>query len=106
MEDENLQNNIIESKEDNLESSPEEEYEEVEEDVEVEEEVETEEMEFSLGASEINEWINELTRLKEDKGSVDLEVDEENSLRINFEEDEYEEVEVEDDEEDEEEGEE
>jgi hypothetical protein len=51
------------------------------------EDVETEEMEFSLTEEEIDEWINELTRLKEDKEFILLEVDEENTLRINFQED-------------------
>ncbi len=63
------------------EDGDDEEYEEVEE------EVETEEMEFSLTEDEINEWINELTRLKEDKEFILLEVDEENTLKINYQED-------------------
>lgn len=50
------------------------------------EDVETEEMEFSLTESEIDEWINELTRLKEDKEFILLEIDEENALKINYQE--------------------
>lgn len=50
------------------------------------EEVEAEETEFSLTEGEIDEWINELTRLKEEKTSVDLEIDEQNILKVNFEE--------------------
>jgi hypothetical protein len=64
---------------------------EIEEDSEEEledEEVEVNEMEFSLTESEIDEWINELTRLKEEKSSIELFIDEENDLKINFEEEE------------------
>lgn len=50
------------------------------------ENVETEETEFSLTEDEINEWINELTRLKEDKEFILLEIDEENALKINYQE--------------------
>lgn len=60
------------------EEDSEEEYEETEEDME------TEETEFSLTEDEINEWINELTRLKEDKEFILLEIDEENTLKINY----------------------
>lgn len=50
------------------------------------EDVETEETEFSLTDEEIDEWISELTRLKEDKEFILLEMDEENSLKINYQE--------------------
>ena len=61
------------------------EYEEVEEDVE------TEETEFSLTGDEIESWIIELTKLKEEKTPIELEVDEETNLKINYEEDSVEE---------------
>jgi hypothetical protein len=50
------------------------------------EEIEIDEIEFSLDVEEIDEWINELTRLKEEKESIDLMIDEETFLKINFEE--------------------
>jgi hypothetical protein len=53
---------------------------------EVEEEVAVDEMEFNLTPSEIDEWISELTRLKEEKGSIELAVDDENDLVIKYEE--------------------
>ena len=52
------------------------------------EDVEVEEIEFGLSESEIDEWINELTLLKEEKGHITLSVDEDTDLKINFEEDE------------------
>lgn len=48
------------------------------------EDVEVEEIEFSLSEDEIDEWINELTLLKEEKGSIVLNVDDETDLKINF----------------------
>ena len=51
---------------------------------EVEEDVETEETEFSLTEDEIEEWIAELTRLKEDKEFILLEIDETTNLKINY----------------------
>jgi hypothetical protein len=71
----------------NVDLNEDSEKENPEEDSEEFEEVETEEMEFSLTEDEINEWINELTRLKEDKEFILLEVDEENTLKINYQED-------------------
>jgi hypothetical protein len=53
-----------------------------------EENINLEEMEFSLTEDEIEEWINKLTELKENKNSIELEIDEENILKINFEEEE------------------
>ena len=49
------------------------------------EDIEVEEIEFGLDEDEIDEWINELTRLKEEKGNIILNVDEETDLKINFE---------------------
>jgi hypothetical protein len=46
-----------------------------------------EQMEFSLTEEEINEWIIKLTELKFHKNPIELDVDDENSLLINFEED-------------------
>ena len=45
---------------------------------------EVEEFEFELSGSEIDEWINELSRLKEEKDSIYLEIDEETVLKINY----------------------
>jgi len=61
-----------------------------------EKDVEVEETEFSLTEDEIDEWINELTTLKEEKKQITLSVDEETDLKINYEEsDESEETEEE-----------
>ena len=87
MDEESLQRDIeaIEAeKKEFLEKGKVEGEDEIEE--EVEEDVDVEETEFSLTASEIDEWINELTKLKEEKGSIELEVDEETNLKINYEE--------------------
>ncbi len=61
-----------------------------EEIIEIEEE---EEIEFEMTESEIDEWISELTRLKEEKNSAELFIDDELSLRINYIEDAGEETE-------------
>jgi hypothetical protein len=45
---------------------------------------EVEEIEFNLSADEIDEWINELTLLKEEKGNIILDIDDELSLKINY----------------------
>ncbi|MFB6246223.1 MAG: hypothetical protein ABEI74_01360 [Candidatus Pacearchaeota archaeon] len=50
------------------------------------EEVEANEIEFNLTEDEINEWINELVRLRDEKSSIELDIDEENALKINYEE--------------------
>ena len=74
--EENIEKNIEaleEEKEEYLEKHP-------------DEDVEVEEIEFGLDEDEIDEWINELTRLKEEKGNIILNVDEETDLKINFEE--------------------
>ena len=74
--EENIEKNIEaleEEKEEYLEEHP-------------DEDVEVEEIEFGLDEDEIDEWINELTRLKEEKGNIILNVDEETDLKINFEE--------------------
>ena len=49
---------------------------------------EVEEIEFSLPQNEIDEWINELTRLKEEKEPAVLFIDDELYLKINPEEEE------------------
>jgi len=49
-----------------------------------EEDVEVEEIEFSLNEEEIEEWINELSLLKENKNQITLSVDEETDLKISF----------------------
>lgn len=48
------------------------------------EQTEVEEIEFSLDDSEIGEWISELTRLKEEKGTIVLSVDDETDLVLNY----------------------
>lgn len=48
------------------------------------EDVEVEEIEFNLSDDEIDEWISELTRLKEEKGHILLNVDDETDLKINY----------------------
>ena len=52
--------------------------------IDVEEDVETEEIEFEMTESEIDEWISELTRLKEEKNSAELFIDEGLSLKVNY----------------------
>jgi len=73
----------------NIESLEEEKTEYLEE--HPEEDVEVEEIEFSLTGDEIDEWISELTRLKEEKGNIILNVDDETDLKINFDEEKVEE---------------
>ena len=65
-------------------------------------EEEGEEIEFEMNEEEIDEWINELTKLKEEKSSINLIIDDTNSLKINFNDEpiEEEEEDSEDDEED------
>ncbi len=48
--------------------------------------IDGEQMEFSLTEDEVNEWIVKLTELKFHKNPVELDIGEENSLVINFEE--------------------
>jgi hypothetical protein len=55
--------------------------------------VEGEQTEFGLTEDEINEWIIKLTELKFHKNSIELEIDDENNLLINFQEDSEEEEE-------------
>ncbi len=59
-----------------------------EETEDVEEEINVDETEFSLTENEIDEWIVKLTELKVEKNPIELEVDEKNVLKINFEENE------------------
>lgn len=69
-----------------LKSYPEEGQPESSEEEYEYEEYEANETEFSLTDDEINEWINELVRLRDEGVSVELDIDEENSLKINYEE--------------------
>lgn len=50
------------------------------------EEREVEETEFSLTSEEIDEWLEKLIELRENKSSIELDVDNETSLKINYEE--------------------
>ena len=85
-----------------MEKSDEEKYEEVHVEGEnfEEGEVEIEVTEISLNECEINEWISKLEELRERHGgSIELELDEESELMINY--DSTEEDEEDDDEDDE-----
>jgi hypothetical protein len=62
---------------------------------EIEEARDVELMEFSLDKDEIEELILRLQLLKEEKGSVSFEIDDENELLIHYEKEEEEEVEEE-----------
>jgi len=78
MEEENTEKNIEaleEEKTEYLEEHP-------------EEDVEVEEIEFSLDEDEIEDWINELRLLKEEKTPITLNVDDETDLKISFEDEE------------------
>lgn len=48
------------------------------------EEVEVEETEFDLTEDEIDEWLSKLIDLKENKGSIELDVDDTTTLKINY----------------------
>ncbi|MEK6925972.1 MAG: hypothetical protein AABW50_01695 [Nanoarchaeota archaeon] len=52
--------------------------------IEFETDEEAEEIEFSLSRDEIDEWINELTLLKEEKIPIILMIDDETFLKINY----------------------
>jgi len=85
MEEEKLQKDIeaIENeKQKYLDGTLDEEDEE--EEIE-EEDVDVDVIEISLDEEEINEWIGKLEELRENKGEVDFELDEENELKINYE---------------------
>ena len=65
--------------------------EELDEDLDDEEEEENEdeleeleEIEFDLTGEEINGWIDELTRLKEEKESIKMQIDGDLYLKINY----------------------
>ena len=45
---------------------------------------ELEEIEFDLTEEEINGWIDELTRLKEEKDSIKMQIDGDLYLKINY----------------------
>lgn len=62
-----------------------EEEEELEEDEndEEEENEDIEEIEFDMTEDEINEWINELIKLKSGEQSISLQIDEDLFLKIN-----------------------
>ena len=53
-------------------------------DAEFDDEFEAEMLEFGLTGHEIDEWINELKKLRIEGGSIVLNIDEENSLKINY----------------------
>ncbi len=81
---------IEDEKQEYLEENPEEccggcencDCEEDEEEVEEEKEVDV--IEVSFNEDEINEWISKLEELRESKDSVQLEIDEDNDLKINY----------------------
>ena len=54
--------------------------------IEFESEEEFEELEFGLSEEEIDEWINELTLLKEGREPISLMIDDETFLKINYDE--------------------
>ena len=53
-------------------------------DAEFDDEFEAEMLEFGLVGYEIDKWINELKKLRIEGGSIVLDIDEENSLKINY----------------------
>jgi len=55
---------------------------------EFEEEKEVDMLEVSLDEDSINEWIAKLEFLRENKGQIQIELDDENELIINYEENE------------------
>lgn len=89
MEENNVEQNveaIEEEKQGYLAGHPKESGDAEQEEAQ-EEDIDAEETEFNLSGGEINEWIHGLMTLKENKGSVELEIDEEHVLKINYEED-------------------
>ena len=60
--------------------------EEAEDDEYIEEEIseEFEEIEFDMTEGDIDEWISELIRLKDEKGHINLQIDEDLFLKINY----------------------
>ncbi len=85
--EENIEENLEaleEEKEEYLASHPEEDSED--EELEEEVDVDVEETEFSLTEDEIDEWIVKLTELKVERNPIELEVDDETTLKISFEE--------------------
>ncbi|HPD82020.1 MAG TPA: hypothetical protein PK357_02875 [Candidatus Pacearchaeota archaeon] len=60
--------------------------EEEDDDEEIEEEIEgnIEEIEFDMSEEEIDEWINELIILKEEQKSINLQIDNDLFLKINY----------------------
>jgi len=50
------------------------------------EEKEVDVIEINLDEKEINEWISKLEELRENKGQVSLEIDDDSELQINYEE--------------------
>jgi len=53
---------------------------------EISEEDEVEEIKFNMADDEIDEWINELITLKEERKSINLQIDDSLYLKINYEE--------------------
>ena len=66
--------------------------EEIDEDVNEEIEENIEEIEFDMSNEEIDEWINELMKLKEEQESINLQIDNDLFLKINYVEEEKEDV--------------
>jgi hypothetical protein len=50
----------------------------------IEESGEIEEIEFDMSNEEIDEWVNELMRLKEEQESINLQIDKDLFLKINY----------------------
>lgn len=61
------------------------------------EEAEVEVMEISLDEEEINEWVGKLEELRETKKQIQIEIDDENELIINYGENENSEEEIKND---------
>ncbi len=77
---------LLESeKEEYLENHPEEKesYED-----KIEQNIDVDETEFSLNEDEIGGWIIKLTELKVERNPIELWIDEETSLKVNFKENE------------------
>jgi hypothetical protein len=75
---------IEEEKQEYLESNSEESFEDDDEEEMEEKDVEVEEIEFSLTDEGIDEWIYELVKLKREKTSIVLSIDDGNDLNIEY----------------------
>jgi hypothetical protein len=76
-----------ETEEDEDDESDDEDEEEIEE---ISESEEIEEIEFDMTEDNIDEWINELIKLKSEGKSINLQIDENLFLKINYDEEEEE----------------